>query len=101
MFGFRACGLVRGVLVWWLGLRWMLGGTGARALWDGERAAGNSGGNSRDNCVCVCVCVCVFFFLFPPPLPSVFLRFRPGRGRAAILELPLVSGNSGGNSREN
>ena len=30
-----------------------------------------------------------------------FLRCKPGRGRAAILELPFVSGNSGGNSREN
>ena len=50
--------------------------------------------------IIVCVCAC-FFFFFPPPPPSVFLRFRPGRGRAAILELPLVSGNSGGNSREN
>ena len=27
-----------------------------------------------------------------------FVRFRPRTGRAAILELPLVSGNSGGNS---
>ena len=40
-------------------------------------ASGNSGGNSREN-------YCLFGFV----------HFRPGKGRAAILELPLVSGNS-------
>ena len=90
----------------------MWDGSGARALWDGEWAGGNSGGHSGGKFSRFCALQAqngasgnsriaarerqfgrqfwpLFFFF-------VFLLFflRAGTGRAAILELPLGSGNS-------
>ena len=106
--GFWGC-LRLGLVVWFrVFLDWCLCPVGWQIGWR------QLCGKSRENCF-------VFVFLCLRPgkgrapileLPLIsgnsrencvfwFLRCKPGRGRAAILELPLASGNSGGNSREN